>query len=108
MFFEEPKINDKLNCEKCKHRFDEPRMLPCGKTICKKCTFTLEINQNRFKCILCEKNHFIDDDGLPLNHLIYNFLLQNPVDVSRGEYGEKLKDNLNLAKNKLSNGLNKL
>ncbi len=34
MFYEEAMINNELNCIKCKQRLDEPRMLPCGETIC--------------------------------------------------------------------------
>lgn len=91
MFFEQLNIDEILNCEKCKHRLDEPRMLPCGKTICTECASSLEINLNVFKCILCDENHFVSENSLPINQLIYNLLMKQPVDVSRGAHGEKLK-----------------
>ena len=93
MFYEETKVNENLTCQNCHIRFDEKaRFLPCGYSICSKCTQSIQINQHRFQCILCDKMHFIDDDGLPINKLISDLLKLCPVEVSRGEKVQNLKD----------------
>ncbi len=37
MFYQEASIVHLLNCQNCKLKYDEPRLMPCGKTVCNRC-----------------------------------------------------------------------
>ena len=88
-----------LKCDQCKVAFspyDQPRFLPCGETICSTCMFKIEketINR-KFKCI-CLLDHYIPDNGFPINKKIYELITAEPMEISRGREYEKLQENLN-------------
>jgi hypothetical protein len=88
-----------LKCDQCKVAFnpyDQPRFLPCGETICSTCMFKIEketINR-KFKCV-CLLDHYIPDNGFPINKKIYELLTAEPMEISRGKEYEKLQENLN-------------
>lgn len=90
MFYQESQLNEVLACEKCHERLDEPRNLPCGSILCSYCSKSFKIANNKFKCIICKKNHLIDDDGLPINKQLLSLLKKQPINVSRGKSFEKL------------------
>ena len=54
MFYEEAQIDEILKCKHCKLKFDEPRNLLCGKTVCNACLETMVMSvdneDNSFKC----------------------------------------------------------
>ena len=77
MFYEEAMINKELNCIKCKQRLDEPRILPCGETICAYCYISIEVNNNKFKCFICKKDHLMQEEGLPINKRLLRILSLN-------------------------------
>jgi len=92
--------NSILKCDQCKLPFDEycqPKFLPCFKTICTKCEMTIhkETINKQFKCGVCEKYHFIPDDGFALNEKIYELISAECIEISRGENYEQFKQNLN-------------
>ena len=92
--------NSILKCDLCKLSFDDyckPKFLPCLKTICTTCELTIhkEAIKKQFKCGVCEKYHFIPDDGFALNEKIYELISAEPMEISRGESYERLLDNLN-------------
>ena len=63
--------NEILRCDECKESFDsydQPRILPCGETICSTCLLKIEKRamSKRFKCSLCLADHYIPDNGLHL------------------------------------------
>ena len=70
MFFEQSEIIDLLKCENCSQQYDEyfpPRILPCcGKTLCYTCIQSIEkqLKNNKFKCIACNKEDTIPNNGL--------------------------------------------
>jgi hypothetical protein len=100
MFFEKSMIEEKyLKCDQCSQIFDEyfqPRILQCGKTVCSECAYKIEKNASnkRFKCQMCLKDHSIPEDGFPLNEKIYDLVVAEPTEISRGKEYEKLKVNL--------------
>ena len=60
-------------CSRCKLKYDVPKLLPCGFTICTNCE--LEVISNgikQFKCNLCERIHTIEGD-LPVNQSLKKF-----------------------------------
>ena len=83
MFFEASNI---IEASKCLVRLDDPRMLPCGDTICSLCQSTIHVSNKQFKCVLCKKTHSMPDEGLPVNKMALNFLLLQPTEVYRGPY----------------------
>jgi hypothetical protein len=96
MFFEENQVNDTLNCDKCQDRVDDPRILPCGDTVCSRCLLTIHLNNNQFKCFLCDENHFLPQDGFPVNKKVLKFLSLKPTEIYRSTAVEKLKEKLSI------------
>ena len=41
MYFDENELNTMLLCKKCNGRLNEPRILPCGESICSYCVSTI-------------------------------------------------------------------
>ena len=54
MFFEETQIFEVIKCAVCLNKYDEPKILPCGYTLCKDCMNSvensIEKNVDEFKC----------------------------------------------------------
>ena len=104
MFFEQNQISNVLNCSKCSKEFDEPRMLPCGITVCNECisilTNTKKANSNLFECAMCLDEHTIPSKGFPLNKSILTLIGQKPKEVFRGKVVEDFKLNLEIISKK--------
>ncbi len=97
MFYEEDEITQILNCAKCKQKFDTPRILPCGRTICTACLDTVrekfQSHTSTFCCPLCDTLHaFLN---FPVNESLKILLQKSPVDVWRSEAVERFKSVLN-------------
>ena len=120
MFYEEAQINRILNCQRCKQKFDEPRVLPCGKTICSNCIYSIENkvmakNSPDFDCSLCMEQHCVPESEFPINEVAYNLMSAQPNEVFRSELVFNLRSNLNQIQNYLSqlssdlnNGIDKI
>ena len=104
MFFEQNQILTVLNCSKCTKEYDEPRMLPCGNTVCNDCITALTIsknpNTNMFDCAMCLDEHLIPVKGFPLNKSLMTLIGQKPKEVYRGKVVEEFKLNLESIYNK--------
>ena len=104
MFFEQNQILTVLNCSKCTKEYDEPRMLPCGNTVCNDCITALTIsknpNTNMFDCAMCLDEHLIPVKGFPLNKTLMTLIGQKPKEVYRGKVVEEFKLNLESIYNK--------
>jgi hypothetical protein len=94
--------NELLKCDKCHYPFistDQPKLLPCGETICTSCEIKIEIAANKsnrqFICSLCLKEHFIPENRLPINKKVCGLITAELVVISRGKEYEKLEKNLN-------------
>ena len=100
MIYEESEIKDILNCEHCFHVYDEyhpPRiLLCCQKTICFKCVQLIErqAKNNKYKCISCNKESTIPEDGFIVNNALAKLISKKPTEIPRGPEAEKLKQNL--------------
>ena len=93
-------INEILKCSKCKERLDEPTMLPCGQTVCSPCLNSIYVNNKKFKCIICNNEHPMPENGLPINKVVQALLSMQPKEVYRGQAVETLKETLNAMRNK--------
>ena len=100
MIYEETEIIDLLKCENCFEAYDEyypPRILPCcEKTICYKCVQKTDkqVKNNKFRCILCNKEELLPNNGFMVNQLAVKFLAKKPKEISRGKEAERLKKTL--------------
>jgi hypothetical protein len=56
-----------FNCNYCKKLLENPILLPCGESLCKKDLCELCVIDDRFKCPFCEKEHIQPFDGFPLD-----------------------------------------
>ena len=106
MFYEEEIVNKIFKCQHCSQQYDEPRLLPCGKTICTNCLHKIETNllnknKNELDCLMCHKMHQIPSEGFPLNEILLSLMQEKPKEVFRSEQVESLKQNLTIAKEKL-------
>lgn len=61
------KNSTSLNCPQCSDLLLEPRILPCGKSICYYCVETNE-DTIQFKCVFCKSTHIIPSGGFPINN----------------------------------------
>ena len=102
MFFEESEINSIINCYKCQERLDDPRILPCGDTVCSRCVATIHVNNGQFDCLICDKKHLMDEHGLMVNKMALNLLSKQPKEVYRSRLVELLKDKLSEIRNKIT------
>ena len=73
-----------LNCSICHEQYDEPTILPCCQTICKKCIPKIlikikkPINTTQFKCSLCNGIHELPKSGFPINKLATSLIKDKP------------------------------
>jgi hypothetical protein len=75
MFYQADKIESILICEVCDNKMVDPRILPCGKSVCHRCVDILaDSDKNRVKCQNCAKTHEIPDEGFPKNSALQKLL----------------------------------
>ena len=86
MFFDSNLVDNILNCKKCAGRLDEPRILPCGNSICSHCVSSIQVNKiKKFECLVCDELHEMPKNGLPLNKTVLEMLSLEAIQVSRGK-----------------------
>ena len=95
MFYEEEQIRNVLNCDKCSKRLDEPKVLPCGATVCSSCIAALKIANFKFDCTMCNKVHIYPADGFPTSKTIQYLLNFKPNEIPRTESVKTLQTTLN-------------
>ena len=109
MFFEQDQILTVLNCSKCINRIDEPRLLPCGNTVCNDCITTLTVsrnpNSNMFECAMCLNEHMLPNEEFPLNK---SLLTQNQTALHESEMRSSCLCRDGHLKNQRTNRLNNL
>jgi paraquat-inducible protein B len=68
MFYQAEKIESILICNVCENKMVDPRLLPCGMSVCHKCVDLLvDTDKQKIKCQNCAKTHEIPDDGFSKN-----------------------------------------
>jgi hypothetical protein len=102
MFFEADQINEILSCKRCNAKLDEPIILPCSESICSHCAKLIElIDQKHFKCICCNSQHDMPNEGLPIPKTLVDVLTLKPKEVSRGKIFDTFQELLNSIKKKM-------
>ena len=111
MFYDSNQIDNELLCKHCEGRLVEPKLLPCGETICSSCEASIQVNDRMFDCLACKQKHKMPKNGLPINKSLFKLLSIMPTNVSRGksyDLLEKLLDEMQKKKNELSYFIRKI
>ncbi len=74
MFFDPDQINNLLNCKKCNGRLDEPKLLPCGNSICSYCAASIKLNGKQYDCLVCKNKHEMPKNGLHIINALNDLL----------------------------------
>ncbi|CAF0755533.1 unnamed protein product [Brachionus calyciflorus] len=102
MFYEEDIIDDILTCPKCKLKYNDPRMLPCGKTYCNHC-INLQLNNDKigFDCDYCMFFHELipPSSSFPQDKRIEKLLENEQKKISESKLITEFKQLLQSLKN---------
>lgn len=80
-----------LICPNCSQKYEDPRLLPCGDSVCQPCLATLTNTlTNQITCPHCHQKHPLTGE-FPRNNFIARMLEKKAHDVKRGRLSEKLK-----------------
>lgn len=99
MFYSAGQIETALKCCQCKNKFTDPRILPCGYTLCNKCISDSYVSI--IDCV-CGETHEIPINGFSKNITIELLLDQQPQEVYRGQKVNELKSILNSMMDKMN------
>ena len=74
MFYKADDIQSLFVCDVCENKMKDPRVLPCGKSLCHECIFFWTDKETKtVKCQHCDKKHKFEEDfprNLTLQQLI--------------------------------------
>ena len=102
MFYQADNINSVLICFVCENKMDDPRFLPCGKSVCNKCVDCLsDTDKRKVKCQYCGKTHELLQDGFPINLALKDLLDIAAKDVSHFKQMGEFKSALDSLKLKI-------
>jgi hypothetical protein len=109
MFFQADAINNVLICGVCEEKLVDPRLLPCGKSVCQKCVdFLADTNKKRIKCENCAKIHEIPEEGFLKNLALQKLLEIEAKEVFQSNQIEEFKkilETLNTTKQSIESTL---
>jgi hypothetical protein len=99
MFFQADAINKVLICKICENKMVDPRILPCGMSVCHRCVDILaDTDKKIIKCENCGKIHEIPDEGFYINQLAQEMLKFEAKEVLHSNHIEEFKTILNILK----------
>ena len=108
MFYEEKEISELIICPYCKTKFTDPRLLPCGLSLCFGCIQLIANNEfGNIKCV-CTNFHAVPVDGFIVNPILAKLVEKKPHEVYRSSIVEEFKVNLNSFKKKIDSLINKM
>jgi hypothetical protein len=109
MFYQADKIESILICVVCDNKMVDPRLLPCGKSVCHRCVDAIaDTDKKRIKCEHCAKIHEIPDEGFTINQIakeMLNFEAKEVFHPNHIEEFKKVLNNLNAAKQAIESTL---
>jgi hypothetical protein len=120
MFYEENAIKKLLICPHCNRKLIEPQLLPCRKSVSKRCVESMieqqeNENQSRLKCLYCAGGHLVPEGGFPSCEILEVLLDTKPCEIYISSLTEELKghlDNVKLKMNEMNesfeNGIDKI
>jgi hypothetical protein len=109
MFYQAEKIESILICQVCENKIVDPRLLPCGKSVCHRCVDIIaETDKKRIKCQNCAKIHDIPDEGFLKNLALQELLECEAKEVSQSNHIKEFKillETLNATKQNIESTL---
>ncbi len=102
MFYDSNQIDSELLCKHCEGRLQEPKILPCGETICSLCETSIQVNDQMFDCLVCKEKHKMPENGFVISKSLLKLLSILPANVSRGESHDLLEKLLDEMQKKTS------
>ena len=104
MFIQLSELEPFFMCNVCEQKLRDPRMLPCGRSVCNSCIDTLaDTNKKKIKCQDCGKVHEIPHEGFPPNISLANILQVKSNEVFRSKAEKDLKATTNSIRVKAEN-----
>lgn len=96
MFYEQHEIIKELVCPRCHQMFVDPRILPCGETICIYCIHELTSTINILDCFFCKEKHKASDDktGFIQNKFMNQIMSKKPRFIYQGKTIEEFRKSL--------------
>jgi C4-type Zn-finger protein len=77
MFYQDKEIDDIIRCPICQSRFQDPRILPCGSSMCHKCIGLLEKKEKKeINCPICKQTHLTPTNGFLKNIVLYKYIFK--------------------------------
>jgi hypothetical protein len=109
MFYQAEKIDSILICKICENKMVDPRILPCGMSVCHRCVDLIaDTDKKRIKCQNCAKTHEIPKEGFCINQLAKEMLKCEAKEVLQSNHIEEFKkflDTLNSTKESIESTL---
>ena len=93
-FFLKTDIDSELLCGSCNVRYDVPKNLPCGNSICTRCENHFFQKIATKLCPICGTKHNMPMNGFPISVFIQKLLDKPPVLVYRGETHQNALDQI--------------
>ena len=85
MYYDEKEVQVHLICLVCLELFDDPRILPCGISMCNECIMSCSAsNEMQYDCKNCKNVHQVPPEGFIKNVNLANLISLKPFNVSRG------------------------
>jgi hypothetical protein len=67
-YYKQEQIEEILRCDVCKMKMYEPKLLPCGESICNKCAVKqIDLTTYEMNCPCCHEVHFSPKNGFISN-----------------------------------------
>lgn len=103
MFYREEDIDEAFICPICNLKFNDPRILPCGNTICQECVELIFQNYKKlFICVICNQSHpYTNNTQFPKNRALNRLISKQAKEVYRNKLVKEFKTALDLLKIKL-------
>jgi hypothetical protein len=85
-------IKQLITCAWCKSILEEPVMIPCGETVCRKHSFEISGDE----CIFCDKFHVLQEsEQFPANKVVQNLLALKIKELDFGPNYKKATERVN-------------
>jgi hypothetical protein len=94
MSFKKEDISDAITCSICSDIYLDPRILPCGETVCEPCI------KVETECHFCKKVHFAPHNGFPKNAAIQKLIIKDAEFACQNRILEQLRSKLAKIKEK--------
>jgi hypothetical protein len=95
MFYKEDDIKSIIICPACKIKYEDPRVLECGCSMCFTCISSFIIKEkNGINCPVCHNFHETPKNGFIKNNQLADLTIKTPNNVYRGRQTEDFKKTL--------------